>query len=55
MPVPNMDTPPRSHASTIRSRSAPEAAAVDERRGAHDVDAGLEDAHELLDVGHIGL
>ena len=28
-----------------------EAAAVDERRGADDVDAGLEDADELVDVG----
>ena len=34
----------------MRSRSGAEAAAVDERGGADDVDAGLEDADQLVDV-----
>ena len=49
MPVPNSDEPPRSHASTRRSRSGAEPAPVDERGGRDDVDAGLEDADQLVD------
>ena len=50
MPVPKIEEPPRSQASTRRSRPSPRECAGDERRGGDDVDARLEDADQLVDV-----
>ena len=50
MPVPNIDEPPCSQAVDDAVAVGAEAPPVDERRGADDVDAGLEDADELVDV-----
>ena len=55
MPVPKIDDAALPAGLDDAVAIGAQAAAVDERRGAHDVHARLEDADELVGVGHIGL